>query len=358
MSNEIICTVEYSTTIEELRKQTQHNTKVLHKLRAEYFKEEIADEIATGEGPVARKAALKIADDFLSGQCDLTSNSDNESVSDSLETRKQTLNSQLNEQFLMLALPLDRGKRIFLDDCGVRESQNKTFISTYQNVTCVDEQNQEYVTYEQILLYRQLACCFCDHCRGFELIKYHVDLQGERREAEIVDIQKCHHSAPNRLTALHRFLHVTCKNTLVGEIIFNGHGCEYDSEDNSRSNSEMCFNYGGDIQLDKILEDIKHCFSSIPPDEPPYQVNVVFAQCYGDGYNTKYNTNVHPLKRLRVRHLVRSKRTYDVTTNGAHIPHLHLDTYADNRKKEAERIAVDAVASSLQSVAVDEVHNE
>ena len=137
-----------------------------------------------------------------------------------------------------------------------------------------------------------------------------------------IDRQKCHREKPTICTAVHSFLHESCKNASLAHIVFNGHG----------SRSGLCVHIGENVPLDDIITDICFCFGTIPSDKPPYQVDLVFAQCHGDKYDANFAT-----KNVTVTHLVKTgnkNRTFDsFSKKRTRSFHAGLQDYAEERKE-------------------------
>ena len=91
---------------------------------------------------------------------------------------------------------------------------------------------------------------------------------------------------------MHRFLHGTCANTRVAQIIVNGHGSPGSPRPNSNPGNEdspdnnehhggfLCVHIDGLVENKAFVNDVTQCFSSTHPDNPPFQVDLVFGQCY------------------------------------------------------------------------------
>ena len=99
--------------------------------------------------------------------------------------------------------------------------------------------------------------------------------------------------SPKQSTEVHRFLHVTCANTRVAQIIVNGHGSPIIGNDGSAGDDgnpcngehqggRLCVHSDGHVENATVVSDISKCFSSIHPNSPPYQVVIVFAQCFAE----------------------------------------------------------------------------
>ena len=143
----------------------------------------------------------------------------------------------------MLSFPVDI-KTTLARDCVDRKQQNEDYIQEYYG-----KKDDSRAVYAEIRAYRHRECCRC------EIDKYHQ----ENCMAKV----------------MHPFLRETCKSTLLAQIVYNGHGSRdglFVHEDDNP------------VKLDDIIHDVSKCFSRIPADVPPYQIDIVFPQCDGHSY--------------------------------------------------------------------------
>ena len=133
-------------------------------------------------------------------------------------------------------------------------------------------------------------------------------------------------------TEIHKFLHETCNNTLIANLVFNGHG----------SRDGLCFKLGDKEHLDNVIENVHRCFRSTPSDLPPFEVQIVFAQCYGDRY-TKHKIPDN----IEVTHLVKAGQPKTHSFRGAH---LQLQQYARERRREWEKNNTSTDTRELEDV--------
>ena len=205
-----------------------------------------------------------------------------------------------------------------------RKDQNRKFMKDFTGQEEMTAQQEQKIL-KEMLSYKDLRSCVCMKVRGHENI-----------DPDSIDAE----NQTERI--IHDFLHHTCSNTLLAMIVFNGHGrptCKDKGgcgKGQCDCTSNMTFNSGEQVPLNKIIYDIWKCFDAIPQHTPPYWIRIYFAQCYGDGFDEKLNSDS-----MRAIHLIKSKDRRKTMDFGLH--HIELSDLADELRKAHTKDSVKGV---------------
>ena len=360
---EVFCIGPYGTTIKEHRNFTKANIEKLKKYWKNYTKEKMTTEFQRLN--ISEERAARAAEDIIGKGKKLWPNDAGAGAQSKVTSLQARYFSQNNEMILMLAFPLkrmvedpnspppekparpssdmnaQRPKMVSHDDAKQRDEENRDYIKTY-----LGDEDDSRVKYVQVQSYRHRYCCLCTGI--FEQVtrlpsqtaEYFMDKydQGQTTPGEEQD--------PGCMAKqIHPFLHEICENTLLAQIVYNGHG----------SKEGLLVHEDGPVKLDDIIEDVTKCFRTIPRDVPPVQIDIIFPQCYGNMYtgakspcerlvkdpdippeypaHPSNGMSVESDKTITVTHLVLDELT--VSLPGYH---LQLQEYADERKKMVKNI--------------------
>lgn len=235
-----------------------------------------------------------------------------------------------HEQVLMIRLPIKRKQRTLSEDDDARLSENESVMAAYFSPS-LKESNVRHARMTNI---EELLGCQCQEPRRVaekvdQMQLENPPAENERSPDDIEEPLQPQGAVGQQpqVKEIHSFLHNDCSNTLLGTVIFNGHGGK---DGTSIAN-------GDPLKLDDLLIEIDTCYNEIAQRDIPLRVDIIFAQCYGHLCNKRLvNDNIEIIS------LTKPKNGFETTwsvyseKDGKLVQnHWTLRSYMDDRKAEA-----------------------
>ena len=323
-TEEVFCVGPYETTVNEHIAFTTENIKILKNSCEKYTFDQLRDEFQ--DLGLSEKMSVDSANDIIVNKVLIKCNDSGEAGDQSkIKRLGDRYVNQKDEKILMLEFPLTKDER------EQRDTESRNYIQKY-----LGDKNDSRVKYEPVSSYLHLNCCQCGGSNSSVL-----GLPGQTTpEIDIMHQDAC------MAKVIHPFLHDTCQNALLIQIVYNGHGSE----------EGLCVHEDKHVKLDYIIEDVTQCFKSIPHDMLPIQIDIIFPQCHGDRYTGAKSAGERMVvdpdippekptdKTITVTHLVKCKFTWSIRGY-----HLHLQDYADKRKAAVQGNPQENPASDIST---------
>ena len=310
-TKEVLCVGPYETTVKEHITTANKNIEMLKNYWEKYITDKVTEHFLQDHGLSEERSIQNTQNIIVNKLPILCSDSGEAGTKSKIVRLHDRYFSKKDENILMLAFPLK-------DDSEQRDSENRNYIQIYLHY-----ENDSRVKYEQVLSYLHHHCCQCAMFTG--MVGSVPRLPGQATpEIDIMHQDAC------KAKVIHPFLHDTCQNTLLAQIVYNGHG----------SPEGLCVHEDKTIKLDDIISDVTKCFKSILRNKPPIQVNIIFAQCYGNRFTGASSqgermmldpdipTEAQSDKTITVTHLVTRNVTFSMPGY-----HAQLEDYADKRNE-------------------------